>query len=101
MGRQVTIVAVRRVLGRRARKGGIVKGVQRPQQSVGGGAGIRPAPELGAVPPFPRHSALDSPTAETGTCLPISLPLTNATPSLLPTFKKNFPPHFLALPIPL
>ena len=52
MGRQVTIVAVRRVLGRRARKGGIVKGAPRPQQSVGGGAGIRPAPELGAVPAF-------------------------------------------------
>ena len=53
MGRQVTIAAVRRVLGGRARKGGIVKGAPRPQQSVGGGAGIRPAPELGAVPVFP------------------------------------------------
>ncbi len=38
--------------GEVTRKGGIAQGSQSPEQSGGEGAGIRPAPKLGAVPAF-------------------------------------------------
>ena len=53
-GLEVPDSAVGESKGRGAQKAGITQGAPRPEQSVGGGAGIRPALELGAVPAFSR-----------------------------------------------